>query len=394
MSKARLVITAVVVQGRSVGEVCLEYGVSRSWLYELLARYRAEGAAAFEPRSRRPKRSTGAVPQEVIAAVLRERDRLVGAGLDGGPETIRWHLEQAGVRVSRASIARILTRHGRVRPEPRKKPRAALRRFAAEQPNECWQSDFTHYRLAGGADVQIICWLDDHARYILHLSAHVPVTGQVVLDTFRSTIAEFGCPASTLTDNGMVYTVRLSAVGVRGGRNAFEVELSQLGVTQKNSRPNHPMTCGKIERFWQTLKSWLRAHPAQPETVAALQSLLDRFRPEYNDTRPHRALDRRTPAAAYQSRPKATPTAAGEPRTGPTTGSATTRSTTPKITLRHAGTLYAIGIGRAYDGTPVVMLVQDRHVTVSHAQTGEILTDLTLDTTRRYQPRHTKQGEP
>ena len=129
-----------------------------------MARYRAEGDGAFEPRSRRPKTSPRAVPEPVVAAVLAERDRLVTSGHDAGPETIRWHLHRAGTEVSRASIARILTRHGRVVPAPKKKPRSAYIRFQAEQPNETWQSDFTHVRLADGTDVEVITWLDDHSR--------------------------------------------------------------------------------------------------------------------------------------------------------------------------------------------------------------------------------------
>lgn len=124
-------ITAVVEQHRPVAEVAASYGVARSWVYELVARYRAEGEAAFEPRSRRPKTSPRAVTDQAVAAVLAERDRLVALGHDPGPETIHWHLYRAGTVVSRASIARILTRHGRVVPAPKKKPKSAYVRFAA-----------------------------------------------------------------------------------------------------------------------------------------------------------------------------------------------------------------------------------------------------------------------
>ena len=253
MSKAKLVITAVTVQGLTQAEAARRYGRSQAWVSRIMARYRAEGAGAFEPRSRRPKTSPRAVPEPVVAAVLAERDRLVGSGHDAGPETIRWHLHRAGTEVSRASIARILTRHGRVVPAPKKKPKSAYIRFQAEQPNETWQSDFTHVRLADGTDTEVITWLDDHSRLALHVSAHPKITGPIVLSTFRTAVAEHGCPASTLTDNGMVYTVRLSAQHVRGGRNLLETELATLGVTQKNSRPNHPTTCGKVERFQQTM---------------------------------------------------------------------------------------------------------------------------------------------
>jgi transposase InsO family protein len=385
VSKARLVITAVVEQHRPVAEVASSYGVARSWVYELLARYRAEGEAAFEPRSRRPKTSPQALTDHAVAEVLAERDRLVASGHDAGPETIHWHLHRAGTVVSRASIARVLTRHGRVVPQPKKKPKSAYVRFQAEQPNETWQSDFTHVRLAGGTDVEVITWLDDHSRYALHVSAHPKITGPIVLATFRACVAEHGCPASTLTDNGMVYTVRHASRRVRGGKNTFEVELAARGVVQKNSRPNHPTTCGKVERFQQTLKAWLGRQGPPPATLTGLQNLIDRFRHEYNTERPHRSLHRRTPAAAYTTRPKAAP---GEPAARTHARVRRDKVNNGKITLRHAGTLYSIGIGRRHNGRPVLALVHDLDITITDATTGELLRQLTLDTTRTYQPQN------
>ena len=201
MSKARLVITAVVVEGRSRSEVARSYGVARSWVYELVARYRAEGEAAFEPRSRRPKTSPTALACSTVELIVELRQRLSGQGLDSGADTIGWHLEHHhGVRVSRATIDRTLRRQGLVVPAPRKRPRSSYVRFAAEQPNEMWQADFTHYWLTTADEVEILSWLDDHARYALSITAHRRVTGPIVVDTFRAAIAQHGRPASTLTD--------------------------------------------------------------------------------------------------------------------------------------------------------------------------------------------------
>ena len=93
MSKARLVITAVVTEGRGQGEVARTYGVSQSWVSRLVARYRAEGEAAFEPRSRRPKTSPRAIADATAALITELRKDLAGQGLDAGPDTICWHLE-------------------------------------------------------------------------------------------------------------------------------------------------------------------------------------------------------------------------------------------------------------------------------------------------------------
>src|SRR5712691_8473231 len=306
MSKARIVITAVVTEGRSQGEVARAYGVSQGWVSRLVARYRAEGEAAFEPRSRRPETSPNAISAETAELIVRLRKELAGQGLDAGPQTIAWHLRHHHrVAVSPATISRYLARAGLVVPEPRKRPKSSYLRFEAELPNECWQSDFTHYPLADGTGAEILSWLDDHSRYALRITAHRRVSGPAVVAEFRAAVADHGIPASTLTDNGLVFTTRFA--GGRGGRNGFESELRRLGVRQKNGKPSHPQTQGKVERFQQTLKNWLRAQPAQPATLAHLQLPLGAFTSIYNNDRPHRSLAHRaTPATAYAARPKAT----------------------------------------------------------------------------------------
>src|SRR3954453_7630562 len=166
MSKAKLVITAVVIEGRSQSEVARAYGVSKGWVSKLIARWRAEGEAAFQARSRRPSSSPRATDPATVDLVLQLRKKLTEAGLDAGADTLGWHLTQHHqVRLSRATINRILTRHGAVVAEPAKRPKSSYVRFQAEQPNETWQSDFTHYRLTRpdrtlGPDTQIITWLD------------------------------------------------------------------------------------------------------------------------------------------------------------------------------------------------------------------------------------------
>lgn len=216
MTLNRLLITSVVIENRPVRDVAAQYGVSESWLFELLARYKAEGEAAFEPRSRRPHSVPTTTPTETIDLILELREKLTAAGLDAGPDTIKWHLEHHhSTAVSRATISRYLSRHGLVVPEPKKKPKSSYIRFQAAMPNETWQADFTHYRLTRpdarpGADTEILTWLDDCSRYALSVTAHHRVTGPTVLATFRQTVAEHGIPASTLTDNGMVFTTRLS----------------------------------------------------------------------------------------------------------------------------------------------------------------------------------------
>lgn len=402
MSKARLVITAVVLEGRSASEVARHYGVSRSWVYELVARYRTEGDAAFEPRSRRPKSQPDTTPATTVEVVLELRRRLTREGLDAGADTIAWHLQHHHqLTVSRATIYRIVRRADLVVPEPRKKPRSSYIRFQADQPNETWQADFTHHRLADGSDIEILTWLDDHSRYALSVTAHRPVTGPAVVNTFRTAIAKHGTPFSTLTDNGLVFTTRF-ANGGNTSRNGLEKELVKHRVRQKNSRPNHPTTCGKVERFQQTMKRWLRAQPAAA-TITELQTQLDSFVGHYNHHRPHRSLPHHsTPAVAYTTRPKARP---GNDHPDTEFRVRTDRIHTGRVSLRINGHMHHIGLGRTLDGTRVILLIDHYDVRVIHATTGEIIRTLTINPERRYHgtgnpiggptgPRKIKRTEP
>ena len=384
MSKRRLVITAVLA-GQSQSEVARTYGVSQGWISRLMARYRLEGEAAFEPLSRAPAASPGSTPPQTVELVLQLRKRLTEAGLDAGADTIGWHLaHHHATTLSRATINRILVRAGAVTPDPSKRPKSSYIRFEADQPNETWQSDFTHYRLLDGTDCEILTWLDDCSRYALSVTAHARVTGPIVLATFRIAVSRHGVPASTLTDNGLVFTTRFA--GGKGGRNHLEHELRELNITQKNGHPNHPQTQGKVERFQQTLKKWLPAQARQPASIPELQTLLDQFVTEYNQRRPHHSLPHRaTPSAIYTSLPKAT--ASSDRSTD--THDRTRRDKIDKagsVTLRVAGRLRHIGVGRTYARTDVILLVQDLHVTVVNAATGEILRDLVIDPRRDYQP--------
>ena len=388
MSNARLVITAVIVEGRSQSAVAREYGVSQGWISRLVARYRLEGEAAFQPRSRRPHTNPARLAQSTIDLIIELREQLSSKGLDHGPHTIAWHLQHHhSLVVSVPTIHRHLRAAGLITPTPQRRPKSSYIRFAAEQPNERWQADFTHWWLAKGAHVEILNWLDDHARYALSVSAHHRVTGPIVLAAFRKACETHGIPASTLTDNGMVFTTRLS--GGKGGRNGLENELRRLGVIQINSTPNHPTTCGKVERFHQTLKKWLNGQP-RAATIVELQTQLDTFVDEYNHGRPHRSLPHQaTPATAYTARPKADPATRIDTHNRVRTDRI---DKTGCITLRHAGRLHHIGIGRTHAQTRVLVLAQDLDIRIINAATGELLRQLTLDPTRDYQPTGAPKG--
>ena len=384
MSKNRVIVEAVLA-GQSHGSVARQYGISTVWVGKLVARWRAGGWDALAKQSTRPKSNPNATSQQVVARVIALRQELTAAGLDAGPHTLHAHLQGSGLPApSVTTIWRILTREGLVTPEPRKRPKRSYLRFEADLPNECWQSDFTHWPLADGTDTEILTWLDDHSRYALSLTAHTPVTGEDVVTTFRAAVDLHGIPASTLTDNGLVFTTRFLH-----GPNTFERELVILGIEQKNGRPNHPQTQGKVERFQQTLKKWLHAQPPAA-TLHELQSQLEVFREVYNHQRPHRSLAGRTPAQVYTARAKATPTS----RDGHWRIRHDKVDKTGRVTLRHGGRLHHIGLGYEHNTTTVRILVHDLHITVINADTGEIIRDLVLDPTRDYQPLGRPPGPP
>jgi transposase InsO family protein len=386
MSMARVVITAVVLEGRSKSEVARDYGVSRRWVQTLVARYVAEGEAAFEPRSRRPHSNPRRIGGDVENAVVALRKQLTEGGHDAGAETIAWHLrEQTGSAPSVATIWRVLSRRGFVTPQPHKRPRSSWRRFEADLPNECWQADITHWPLANGTDVEILDIIDDHSRLLVGCTTRrVFKAGDIVAD-LHAAMARHGRPERMLTDNAAVFTGHY-----RGhGWVALERELVALGIALSHSKPYHPQTCGKVERLHQTLKNWLaRQEPAH--TVEQLQAQLDTFAEYYNHQRPHRAVSRRTPATAWHARPRAVPARQGIQISEHFRVRKDRVDRDGKLTLRHASRLHHIGIGHRWAGTRVLMLIRDLTIRIITEDTGELVRELILDPSRNYQPQPTR----
>lgn len=379
MGMAQLVVTAVLVEGRSKAEVARTYGVSRRWVITLVARFLAEGEPGLQPRSRRPRSSPGRTAQSVEDEIVALRKDLDRHGHEAGAATIAAHLQQRhGHAPAVSTIWRILSARGFVTPQPHKRPKSSWQRFVADAPNERWQLDITHYRLADHTDVEVLNIIDDHSRLCVASRARRIFTAGDVDTVFTAATSRYGDPAGLLSDNGAVFT----GAPRRGGRVALELTCHARGIRFTHSRPYHPQTCGKVERFHQTLKKWLDRQ-LQPATVSQLQALLDQFRDYYNTVRPHRGVDRRTPQQAYQDRPKAVPT--GTPLD---TGHYRVRHDridgSGVITLRHNSRLHHIGLGRRHAGTRVLVLVRDLHIRVLDTN-GELLRELTLDPTRDYQ---------
>ena len=190
-SKHRVVVLKIVAGQLSVTAAAAEYGLSRQYLHKLLARYRPEGRDGLNARSRAPLTSPQATTDRIRDRILELRLALVAEGLDAGPVTIAWHLNDEGlVPPSTSTIRRVLHDAGRVVPEPRKRPRSSYIRLEASQPTETRQSDFAHWQLRDGSDVEILNWLDDHSRKLLACTVHQSVTGPVVVDSFLACVDE------------------------------------------------------------------------------------------------------------------------------------------------------------------------------------------------------------
>lgn len=367
MSVRRLIVE-IVAEDVNVTQFCAQHGISTWFFYELRRRHAAGGLAAIEPRSRAPRRVANRTPSEVEDAIVSMRKQLLDAGLDAGPGTIAFHLRTRGEpRVpSDATIWRVLRRRGFVVADPTKAPRPKPRRFAATRANECWQSDDTDWALADGTPVKVTNIIDDCTRLLVASRASFTTTAAAIFEAFAAAAIERGWPQRVLNDNAKAHY-------------ALHESFAALGIETTHSRPYHPQTCGKVERFHSTLKRALVAKPA-PETLDELQDQLDTFRDEYNHRRPHRALGRRPPAEAWAATPKSGP-ATRPLHYAPTELHHGTVAPTGVI---QGGSRYSIVIGRAHAGRRALVLITGAacHVFID----GKLIRALQLDPTRRVQP--------
>jgi transposase InsO family protein len=386
---SRYIVEAVTLEGHSYRDVAAALGVSKSLVAKTIARYRSGGYQALAPRSKTPHRTPHKTPQVLEDQIIQLRKELSEAGFDAGAATIQIHLGREGLTApSISSIWRALRRRGFVVPEPHKRPRSSWNTFEAQLPNECWQTDVTHWRLADDTEVEILNFLDDHSRLVVSSRVFAIVSSPDVVRVFNRAAKAWGFPGAVLSDNGSIYTA-----WHRGGTTVFELELMSLGIEFRHSRPWHPQTCGKVERFHQTLKRFLAKQPPA-RTIPELQTQIDRFVAYYNTRRPNQAIGRRTPREAFDARDKARPTGTGIDIGQGVRVRQDRIHDNGKLTLRHGGKLHHIGVGRDYRGIRVLMLIKGLDVRVVAQGTGELLRQLTLDPTKIYQGTGKPPGPP
>ena len=331
MELARYLVDAVVVEKRSYRDVAAAHGVSKSWVATLVARFREGGYEAIAPRSRAARKVANRSSDELEDRVVRIRKELSEEGFDCGAQTIHYHLSLSDPQPpSVSTIWRVLKRRGFVTPQPHKRPKSSYIRFEASLPNESWQSDVTLFELKDGSKVEILNFLDDFSRVCVASRVLQTTSSPDVVATLYEAGSTWGLPSSLLTDNGCIYTA-----AYRHGYSALESELFHLGITYKHSRPYHPRPPAPRVAFDARAK-------AVPRNLGPTYSRELRVR--------HDRIDQH--------------------------GS---------VTIRYKSRLHHIGMGRALNGTRVVLLVAGRDIRVL-SEDGELLRQLTLDPSRDYQP--------
>ncbi len=235
----------------------------------------------------------------------------------------------------------------------------------------------THWHLEDATPVEIVTFLDDHSRMVLGIRAFPTTTMNNVRRLFAATCERYGTPASVLTDNGAIYNA-----GARGGRTGFESDLITAGVLYKHSRPYHPQTCGKVERWHRTLKKFLAKRPAH--TLGELQLVLEDVVRYYNDVRPHRGIDRKTPRVVYNARAKAQPhTLINNPHWRIRKDIVDVRG---HVSLRYLGKMRHLNVGWSYRGQAICLYVLDDVVTFA-TEDGEFIGETKINAERDYQPK-------
>ena len=356
----------------NVTAFCRGHGISTWFFWDLRRRFAAEGESALTPKSRAANKVANRCRVDLEDLIVAKRKELDDAGLDSGPGTIAFHLRDVDGLPSNATIWRVLKRRGFITDDPSKAPKTKGRSFSSERANDCWQIDDTTWQLANGREVKIINVLDDCSRTLVASVAVTSCTAAAAFNAFALAAAEWGWPARFLSDNANAF------------RHGLADALAALGITAGHSRPYHPQTNGKVERFHQTLKKRLSTRPTP--SLTALQAELDTFRRIYNHERPHDSLGKQFPAQVWAATPKS------GPARHPLTAKTRIHTTVVSSGQAWAGPKLTITIGAAYNNRTATTVVTGTtaHVFID----AKLIRHLTINPNRRTQPLHDRPGRP
>lgn len=377
MADRLALVLAGPIDGVCVTDLCAALGISRQTYYRLRARYDRDGVDGLVPRSKRPHHSPTEVEVSMQLEILRLRQELP---VHRGAAAIVAELERLGHHAPAVStVHRILVRAGLVTPQPRKRPKTSWTRFTYPVPNGCWQIDATAWHLSDGSEVAITDVIDDHSRAVVAALAGPGPTTDLAIAAISTAAQRWGLPARVLSDNGRCF-------GGVERRGRFVEFLHGLGIEVTHSRPFHPQTCGKIERFHQTLKQHLAAIAPATDLVE-LQAQLDGFLDHYNHRRRHGSLHKATPAQAHAATPPAQPRPADPDQvaTAPDARVSLHQLRADRHGTLHHGT-HDIHMGTHHAGATFTAVRYGQHLLLLEPGTGHPVRALTLNPNQRYHP--------
>jgi len=289
-------VLAVIGDGRTLGEVARDWGISRRTMHRWLVRYEGDGLEGLTNRSHRPARCPHQMPPALEAMVLEMRR----SHPYWGARRIAFELARKRVELtpSESAVYRCLVRAAVIDPISRQRRRETWKRWERGAPMELWQLDLVHgFLLADGTSAKALTGVDDHSRYCVSARLMPRERTQSVCDGFSSALKTYGVPAQVLTDNGKVFTGRFAQPPVEV---LFDRICRENGVDHILTEPRSPTTTGKIERFHKTLRIEFDTRQVFRNLKTA-QEALDEWVTYYNTQRPHQALSDLTPESRFRS---------------------------------------------------------------------------------------------
>jgi transposase InsO family protein len=292
----RRAVEAFAQSGMSQVDFSRAWGLSRKTLQVWLARYRERGPKGLERQPRGPRTKRGrlarTIPDGVRAEIARTKQRFPDFGL----KRVRDFLSRfMGVRVSTASVARVLDERGVPRgsaPQRRKRRRSLPRRFERARPGELWQTDITSFVIGRSRlRVYLIVFLDDCSRFVVSHGLYVYQRAEIAREVLMIGVGSFGKPEEVLSDQGRQYFAWR-------GKSDFQKLLAKQGIHHAVARAHHPETVGKCERLWETIKREFLDR-VELEDLADARERLAHFIAHYNFFRPHQGIGGLVPADRY-----------------------------------------------------------------------------------------------
>lgn len=292
MSQRKEFVSLALAEDANISELCRRFGISRKTGYKWIERFHAEGDAGLADRFCRPKSIPVITPEEIERAIVRVRKRHSSWGgrkISRRLKDLGWH----GVPAP-STITDILRRKGLLDPQESSKHHA-WQRFEAEAPNDLWQMDFKGHVLVADGRCHPLTVLDDHSRYSIGIQACSDERDQTVRNQLVMIFRRFGVPKRILVDNGSPW----GSADPDFRYTALTVWLMRVGIAVAHSRPYHPQTMGKDERFHRTFKAEVLQYCGQL-SIASCQTRFDEWRNIYNYERPHESLLMQVPGSRYR----------------------------------------------------------------------------------------------